>query len=195
VRAVLTALALLGLAVSTEGCNVTVGNNERSAQRDAISEVLADGEVTLDLTDPPSRADLGMQDGRESVILEREGGEEFDVTVVFRDGTRLTIPAVTMGVYADDPGADPTSVTVRRAGEGLPVVETALDEAVSDLGVDRAEADAVVEQSARATDGQADVRRSLTTSVQPPDRLSLRTIAKAIREEYAVNYTVEWDLS
>ncbi len=129
------------------------------------------------------------------MILEREDGQEFDVTVVFRDGTRPTIPAVTMGVYADDPGADPTSVTVRRAGEGLPVIETALDEAVSALGVDRAEADAVVEQSARATDAQADVRRSLVTSVRPPDRLSLRTIAKAIREEYAVNYTVEWDLS
>lgn len=172
---------------------MTVGNNERSAQREAIDEVVADGEVTLDLTAPPSRADLGMQDGRESVILEREGGEAFDVTVVFRDGTRLTIPAVTMGVYADDPESDPTSVTVRRAGEGMPVIETALDQAVADLGVDRADADAVIAQSARATEGQADVQRSLTTSVQPPDRLSLRTIAKAIREEYAVNYTVEWD--
>ena len=181
------------LALTAGGCNVTVGNNERSAQREAIDEVVADGEVTLDLTAPPSRVDLGMQDGRESVILEREGGEAFDVTVVFRDGTRLTIPAVTMGVYADDPESDPTSVTVRRAGEGMPVIETALDQAVADLGVDRADADAVIAQSARATEGQADVQRSLTTSVQPPDRLSLRTIAKAIREEYAVNYTVEWD--
>jgi hypothetical protein len=86
-------------------------------------------------------------------------------------------------------------VNVRRAGEGLQVIETAIYQAVADLGVDRAQADAVVEQSARATDGQADVRRSLTTSVQPPDRLSLRTIAKAVREEYAVNYTVEWDLA
>ena len=183
------------LALTAGGCNVTTGNSEREAQRSAVREVVADGEVTLDLTDPPSRADLGMREGRASVVLEREGGEGFDVTVKFRDGTRLTVPAVTMGVYADDPGSDPTSVTVRRAGEGLPVIETALDQAVADLGVARADADAVLEQSARATDGPADVQRSLTTSVQPPDRLSLRTIAKAIREEYAVNYTVEWDVS
>jgi hypothetical protein len=192
-RRVLAVLALLGLAVSTEGCNVTVGNSERSAQREAISEVVGDGALTIDLTAPPSREQLALMDGRESVILERDEGEPVDVTVVFHDGKRLSVPATWIAVHADDAESAPTSVTVRRSGEGLDHLRGALDEAVAGLGVARVATDAILEESAGATEGQADVMRSVPTSVGAPDRLSLRTIAKANREEYAVNYLVEWD--
>jgi hypothetical protein len=194
-RRVLTILALLGLALSTEGCNVTVGNSERDAQREAIGEVVGDGALTIDLTSPPSREELALMDGRESVVLEREQSRPVDVTVVFHDGKRLSVPARWIAVHAADPEAAPTSVTIRRSGEGLDHLRGALDEAVTGLGVSRAEAEAILEESAGATDGRADVMRSVPTSVRTPDRLSLRTIAKANREEYAVNYLVEWDAS
>lgn len=186
-------LAIVTLTLTLGGCNVTVGG-ERSEQRAAIQEVVGDGELTIDLTAPPSRADVALPEGRNTVILERDGDDPIDVTVVFRDGTRLSTQALWISATADDADSDPSTVTIRRAGDTLEDLRTAVDEAVSDLGVERSRADTALQQSEGATDGQGDVLYSLPTDIADPDRLSLRTIAKSARAQYAVNYIVEWGL-
>ncbi|RYU14209.1 hypothetical protein [Nocardioides iriomotensis] len=190
-----SALTALALTLTLGGCNVTVGNSDRQAQRDAIADVVGDGELTLDLSSPPSRDDLALAEGRRTVILEREGGQPYDLTVVFGDGTRLATSVEWISVTAPDAESDPTQLVARRAGDDLDGVRVALDEAVADLGVDAGEADRVYGDVAGAGGGAADVQRSVTTSVSAPERLSIQPIGKANREEYVVNYTVEWGRS
>jgi hypothetical protein len=182
------------LALTFGGCTVTDGGT-RNEQREAIQEVVGDGELTIDLSSPPTRADVALPDGRSTVILERDGEDLIDVTVVFRDGTELTTPARWVSVTAEDGEADPTSVTIRRAGDGLDDLRAAVEQSVAELGVEQSRADTALSQSEQATSGRSDVMYALPAAVAPPDKLTVRTIAKASREEYAVNYIVEWEAS
>lgn len=183
------------LALTFGGCNVTTDGGPRSEQRAAAREVVGDGELTIDLSSPPTRADLALPEGRTSTVLMRDEREPFDVTVVFRDGTELTTPASWVTVTADDADTDPTSVTIRRASDDLDDFRAAVEQSVADLGVDRSRADDVLRRSEQATSGDTDEMRVLPTAVAPPDLLELRTIAKASREEYHVNYIVTWEAS
>jgi hypothetical protein len=180
------------LALTFGGCTVTDGGT-RSQEREAIQDVVGEGDLTIDLSSPPTRADLAMPEGRSTVILERDDDEPFDVRVVFRDGTELTTPARWVSVTAEDGDADPTSVTIRRAGDGLDDLRAAVEQSVAELGVEQARADTALSQSEQATSGRSDVMYALPTTIAPPDKLTVRTIAKASREEYAVNYIVEWE--
>ena len=105
----------------------------------------------------------------------------------------LTTSASWVTVTAEDESADPTSVTIRRAGDGLDDLRAAVEQSVADFGVERSRADTALSQSERATSGDADAKYVLPTAVAPPDRLEVETIAKANREEYHVNYLVSWE--
>ncbi len=181
------------LALTLGGCNVTTDGGPRSQQREAVREAVGDGELTIDLSSPPTRADLALPEGRTTTVLQRDEREPFDVTVVFRDGTELTTSASWVTVTAEDESADPTSVTIRRAGDGLDDLRAAVEQSVADFGVERSRADTALSQSERATSGDADAKYVLPTAVAPPDRLEVETIAKANREEYHVNYLVSWE--
>lgn len=189
-----SAVVTVALALNLGGCNVTVGG-ERSDRRAAIEDVVGDGELTVDLTAPPSREDVALGDGRKTVILERDGREPYDLTVVFADGSRLQVPVVWVSLTADDADSAPTMLVARRAGEDLEGVRAAVEEGVRDFGVDASRAEGVLASVADARSGQSDVIRTLPTSVPAPERLSIQPIGRADRDEYVVNYTVEWDLS
>jgi hypothetical protein len=135
------------LALTFGGCNVTTDSGPRSQQRAAARAVLDDGELTIDLSSPPTRADLALPEGRTSTVLMRDEREPFDVTVVFRDGTELTTPASWVMVNAEGADVDPTSVTIRRASDDLDDLRAAVEQSVAELGVDRSRADDVLKAS------------------------------------------------
>ncbi len=173
------------------GCTVTAGNTDRDSQRSAAEKILGDG-LQVDLTDPPSRGDLGLADGDSSTVLQRRDRAPFEVTVRFTDGHRLTTTGVAAIVTAPGPGDAPTSLTVRRDGLSLDDLQRTLDGAVTDLGADRSRADAVLDQSRSATSGSADVVRSLPTAVAEPDRLDVESVVTADEGRVSVNYLLDW---
>lgn len=173
------------------GCTVTAGNSERDSQRAAAEKILGDG-LQVDLTHPPTRADLGLADGDTSTVLQRRDRAPFEVTVRFADGHRLRTTGVAAVVTSPGPEDAPTSLTVRRDGLSLDDLQATLDGAVTDLGADRSRADAVLDQSRSATSGSADVVRSLPTAVAEPDRLDVESVVTAGEGRVSVNYLLGW---
>ena len=97
------------LALTFGGCNVTTDGGPRSQQREAAREVVGDGELTIDLSSPPTRADLALPEGRTSTVLMRDEREPFDVTVVFRTANVLVTIVFSQwstGTPAAPPSAD-----------------------------------------------------------------------------------------
>jgi hypothetical protein len=182
---------LVVVALTAGGCNVTVGNSDRKAERTAAEKVLGDG-LRLDLAQPPSRADLALPDGKRTTVLQRADRKPFEVSVTFRDGHRLETSGVAVLVTAEDGDSAPTSIAVRRDKLGLDDLATTLDTAVSDLGSDRARADAVLAQSREATTGSADVIRTLPTGIAGPDRLEVESVVSADEGRVSVNYLISW---
>lgn len=188
-----TGLIGLVLVAVTGGCTVTAGNSTRDAQREAAEAVVGDGSVTVDLTDPPSREELAVPEERTTVFLQRDGREPFDVTVRFRDGHELTTPAAVLGVETDGPGTAPKALTIRRDEMTLDDLRAALDSAVADLGVDRADADDALRRAEQAGSGDKDLIVTLRTAVADPDRLELEPVVSAMEGRVSINYLVHWD--
>lgn len=171
---------------------MTVGNEDRESQRRAADEVVGDGSVTIDLTDPPSRSDLGVTEGRKTVMLQRDEREPFEVTVRFSDGHVLTTTAMVLGVHTDGGDTAPHSLTIRRDSMTLTDLEEALLAAQQDLGADPQRVADVLEDARTATSGSGDVIRALPTALDGDERLEIEPVVTADEGRVSVNYLVSW---
>jgi hypothetical protein len=181
------------LVLASGGCSVTSGNTDRDSRRSAAERVLGGG-LDIDLTDPPSRQQLGMKDGLRSAVLQLEDRKPFDVRIDFRDGHRLKTTGVVLIVTADTTTGPPSSLTVRRDGLSQDDLADVIRGAADDLGADRGRADAILEQSRNAGSGRSDVIRTLPTGVKAPDRLEVESVVTAAEGRVSVNYLVAWGL-
>ncbi len=91
----------------------------RSSQPDQVQAVLEDNSVTYDLREPPTRADVGLQEGQPVVAIDNAGGTPpIDVTVILRDGTNVELETSVINITAwseDDTDVDPNSIELSRS--------------------------------------------------------------------------------
>lgn len=173
----------------------TNGPDASTDEKAAQQAVLADGVVEIDLSDPPSREDLAVPDGRRATMLQREDDAAFTVRVTFSDGTVLETPARILGVETDGSGP-PTGLTIRRD-------RLTFDELVSTLEADRERLDldegalASYLRAARAVtpdgnDAQAVLRSG---AVAEPEFLEVKPRTHHEGSDHMVQYLVAWDAS
>lgn len=186
-----TIAALAVLAVTfTGGCSV---NTEQDAAGTRQESLLADG-IEIDLATPPTREELAMPEDRGMVVLEREDRSRFPVTVRFRDGHTLTVEADQLGVDSPGPGQAPEQLVIVRDDLDMEALRADLDAAAGDVGADRAGITAYLDQMEAVLATGKDHRRTLTTAVAPPDRLTIQPITTALERDAFINYTIRWDV-
>lgn len=144
--------------------------------------------VRLDLAAPPSRAAAGIDDGRDSLILERVG-EALDVTITLPEGEVLRVPAVAVNIFTRPGGGPVELVVVNRRLEDAAAVRDAL---LTDAGSLRLAPADVEAWFARA--GGAASSRVLTGSP-----LGYLVPEVSVRQDpgegadYLVNYSFSWE--
>lgn len=162
------------------------------AQDDPAQQVLADGRVSIDLSDPPSRADLGVPEGRRTFFLEMPGKEPFEVDVTFSDGTTLTTPAHVLGVTTDGT-SDPTGVTVLRHDLTLEELEQALAESVTTFGVAQDRVESYLRSARTAVQRETTVQRALPATSISPESLEVQPIVHGFDQRQQLNYLISWE--
>lgn len=163
----------------------------RAQQREAARQVL-DGGLDVDLSSPPSRADLALPESSSSTVLQNRDRSEFDATVRFTDGRVLDTRAYAAAVQAPGGDAAPDRLALRRRGLSLAELERLLRDATEELGADRAAVDSYLAQAARATEQQADVVRSIPTGVRGEEELVIEPVVTAAEGRVSVNYLIRW---
>ena len=98
--------------------------------------------VVLDLREPPTREEAGLEPGRSALIVEREPGGMLDVSFTLPNGEVLAVPAigVVLSTSSTAPADGPVeSITVNRAADDLDEARAALIDGAKALGIDTAE--------------------------------------------------------
>lgn len=172
------------------------GKQERFAQEDrAVEALLADSLVEIDLTDPPSRADLAVPEGRTYVPLQREDNAPFTVRVTFSDGTVLESTARVLSVETDGDGP-PTGLTVRNDGLTFDELQSTLLEDETTFGLDKASVASFLRAAPHAEERGTDVRRSIRASaVQEPEWLEVSPRMHHEGTDHMINYRLGWPAS
>jgi hypothetical protein len=100
-RLVAGLLAGVVIALSTQGCDISMHSNDQTKSDDCAP-------VSYDLTRPPSRADLGMPDGKAFVDKSCDAGFTLSLTLPTGASTSLTARRVNADSHsASDPATDP----------------------------------------------------------------------------------------
>jgi hypothetical protein len=126
------ALALAVVAATTLGGCLVRADRPSSP---VAEEFQRSQRVVLDLTEPPTREEAGLVDGKDTLIVERDGDRPLDVAFTLPGGERLAVPAIGV-VFA-------TGVT---GGTGGPVESITVNRVVDDVAAARA---AVLADAAR----------------------------------------------
>ena len=133
------ALAVLALSA---GCTVSVGDpNDDGVQgiRDLFDETQ---QVHVDLTEPPTREEVGIEPGRSTCIVERSGGDRFlDVELTLPGGGVLDVPAIGVVFTGEGDDALPTQIIVNAVAADVAAAQRAVNRVVALLGLDQAEVD------------------------------------------------------
>lgn len=87
--------------------------SSRADRTATAQDVLDAGEVVYDLRTPPTRAEVGMAEGRSTLGIQHDGGRPLiDVTVVLADDARLEVPASLISFNSIRAGADGDPTTL-----------------------------------------------------------------------------------
>lgn len=131
-----TLAAALAAATALGGC---VMRTDEPATRG--EEFQRTQRVALDLREPPTRAEAGIEDGRGSLIVERRGAEPLDVELTLPNDAVLALPAIGVVFSAppDDPAGPVESVTVNRTAASLAEARDMVLGDARALGIDAAD--------------------------------------------------------
>ncbi|MEJ5914392.1 hypothetical protein [Pseudokineococcus sp. 1T1Z-3] len=165
------------------------GTGSRQAERAAVAEVLADGTLRIDLTDPPSREDLALPPGRTSIPLEADEGT-VEVVVTTANDPVLAVPADTVFVSAPDGSSPPEEVVVLRRGLTDEELRDVVDTAVLELGVDPVAGDLALRDI--SGDLASDTSRVLDTQVASPATIQVEVGRTALEGRGSVYYHLSW---
>lgn len=187
--ALASALALTVLL--TGACTVSVDPTDPPPTGPSIELFRAQNAVTYDLTTPPTAQDLGVEQGRDSAIFDRDGSQYWDVRFSLPGGSTFTTDkAIAVGVFIEDrPGGLLNSVGVNVRAESEQELTALLRRDVSQLGLDPAVVERYLTGSQTRLDGQVMEGRAfgyLRSSVE----LRPQSVRPGV---VALNYSFVWD--
>lgn len=174
---------LLVLAVALTGC----GGEEKKAGPTKAERIIGDA-LGVDLAMPPTRADLGLEEGQDSVTLALPGEKAFEVLVYFDNGETLQTEAQEVTATSATPSSPPNELRIVRSAMDYDAFQQALDDAVRNFGADPQEAERLL----GLTPGSDDEASSLFTAQTGAESLSLQATVDAESGEYAVTWQVNW---
>lgn len=169
-------------------------NTRQDPRRDAIAEVLEDGHVEIDLSDPPSRTELGLVGDADEVYLENRDLSSFRVTVTFSDGHVLSADQVNvLGVRTDGSGeVDRLMVGVHELT--LDDLGSRLRAAVTEYGVAEADVRSFLSSAESAPELGRIVTATLPASdIAPPETLEVEPTVNEDLENNLINYRIAFE--
>lgn len=110
-----------------------------------------DAEVHVDLTKPPTRAEAGLGDARDSRVWTNLQRRPFPVSVSLADGRTFSADAVLVVLLSPEPASAPTRLTVKLPAMDLERVQTVLAGLAGEWGLDDAEIGAWAARAAVVT--------------------------------------------
>lgn len=166
---------------------------EPDPQDDAVSALLEDDHLEVDLGDPPTRSDLAVPDGRRTFIIESPERDLFRTTVTFSDGHVLDVDQVSFVSVETDGTSDPTRLVVGVRDLGPEEMAELLRADVDRFGLDPARVDAFLDAMAGAEAGDRFTRRAIPAeAIAPPEWMEVQPVVRGESGRYVVNYTVDW---
>ena len=182
--------AALLVLVALGGCTVSVGDpNDDGVQavRDRFDDTQ---QVHVDLTEPPSREDVGIEPGRSTYIVERSSGDRFlDVELTLPGGVVLDVPAIGVVFTGEGDDALPTQIILHAAEPDAAASRRAVDRVVSVLGLEQAEVDDFFSRDPSRTTTRVFTGKPVGYVRLPEVEVFLR----GPEESVAVNYTLGWN--
>lgn len=194
--------SLIGVAVAvmmTGGCSVGVQSRiETGHWSERAEHFTQTQQVHLDLTDPLTRQEAGIPEKRNSVIIERSGGDHMlDVELRLPEGKVLDVPAIGV-VFSAPPaapeGTQPQTIVVNRVASTAEEVRQALLAAAEKFGFDK---DAMLEFAhdvaiARRGDGY----RFMNRAFNPAQKIGYLWLSISARydgeDRIQINYDLTW---
>ena len=162
-----TALALTALL--TGACTVATPSDP-TGDRPSIEQFRAQNAVAYDLTTPPTAAELGVPEGRDSAIFDRDGPQYWDVAFQLPDGaTFSTGRAIAVTVFLSDvPGGLLNEVGINVNADDEAQLSDQLRRDVDQLGIDPARVESYLASTNRLTNQILDGREFgyLSTSIE-----------------------------
>jgi len=152
---------------------------------EAASETLvaAEGEATIDLTTPPTRADAGLANGSGSRVWTNPQRRPFRVSITLPAGRTLSTEAVLAVLMSPEPDGNPTRLTVKLPATDLDGVRSTLAELAPEWKLDEADIAAWAARAAAVT----------TTSHVYSTRVFAAHPTGFVRLEFQVEHHVEQD--
>lgn len=167
--------------------------NEPDPKDVAVAELLDDGHLEIDLTDPPTRAELAVPDGRKTFIIEDEGKEPFRVTVTFSDGHVLEADGASFVSVETDGASDPTRLVIGVLGLTLEEMTTLLRRDAEQFGIEEGRLNSFLRDAAAAEEGDPFTRSNFQAKgIAAPEFLEVTGILDGTAADSQVNYIVEW---
>lgn len=167
--------------------------------RGAVEQFRRDREVRYDLTRPRTAQELGVREGSDSAIFDRDDAEYWDVTFALpQDRAFSTSAAIAVGVFIGDPvvpGGLLNEVGVNAQARDLDDLAGQLTVAAQQLGLDQAAMDDFIARERRQppTTTSPEHHRVFTS---PPIGHLTATAEPRIsqgRDYIAINYSFTWE--
>ncbi len=160
----------LAAVLLTGACTVDVEPTDPDSGGPSVEQFREQNAVDYDLTSPPTAQELGVPEGRDSAIFDRDGSQYWDVSFALPGGSTFTTgKAIAVGVFIkDQPGGLLNSININVRAESEDELAALLRGGGAQLGLDPTEVERYLDNRNRL-DGQVLRGRAfgyLTTSVE-----------------------------
>ena len=183
------AAALLVL-ITLGGCTVSVGDGHDDGVQGVRDRFDDTQQVHVDLSEPPSREELGIEPGRSTYVVERSGGDRFlDVELTLPGGGVLDVPAIGVVFTGESDDALPTQIIVNAVEPDAAAAQRAVNRVVVLLGLDQAEVDDFFGRDPSRTTTRVFTGKPVGYVRLPEVEVFLRGPDRRV----AVNYTLSWN--
>ena len=180
----------LAAVLLTGACTVNVEPTDPDPGGPSVEQFREQNAVDYDLTSRPTAQELGVPEGRDSAIFDRDGSQYWDVSFTLPGGSTFTTgKAIAVGVFiSDPPGGLLNSVGINVRAESEAELADLLRGGGAQLGLDPAEVERYLDNPNRL-DGQVLHGRAfgyLMTSVELRPQSARPGVV-------ALNYTFVWE--
>lgn len=182
-------LVLVVLVTMVGGCNVQIGGESHPP---AKQRVLDSGELSWDLREPPTRGQLGLPEGEDSIIYEYDEQQTIDARLRLPGDQTLAVDARYVAVSAILTG--PPSIDLQFWTQSLDEATTELQGAVDQFGLRRS---AVADWTGEIDRAESSGSLARVKTPWLETRVGAATLAVQGRyspeeESAAVSYRVGW---
>ena len=180
----------LAAVLLTGACTVSVEPTDPDPGGPSLEQFREQNAVDYDLTTPPTAQDLGVPEGRDSAIFDRDSSTYWDISFTLPGGSTFTTgKAIAVGIFIkDQPGGLLNSVNINVNADSEDELATLLRSGGAQLGLDPVQVERYLDDPNRLDNQVLDGRTFgyLFTSVGLRPQPSREGVV-------ALNYNFDWE--